>query len=126
MQVETDSEKEDGKHDELLAELTSMGFDLEESKKCLESMGTNMQKIIDFLSNTKSKNFDELKSNLNTVQPSCSKTQEFREKIGKAIDAQKLMSTLAEEMPEDDEAYLDFNTDEDLFFINKYYSLLES
>lgn len=43
----------------------------------------------------------------------------------KTAEAQNLLSKISSEIPEDDEAYLDLNTDEDAFYINKYYSLLD-
>ena len=43
----------------------------------------------------------------------------------KTAEAQNLLSKISSEIPEDDEAYLDLNTDDDSFYINKYYSLLD-
>jgi len=44
--------------------------------------------------------------------------------LEKRLNAKELLNNLANEIPDDDEAYLDLNLDEDTFFINKYYSLL--
>ena len=38
----------------------------------------------------------------------------------------RLIDSLAKEMPDDSEAYLDFNLDEDGFYIDKYRSMLNS
>ncbi|CAF0966900.1 unnamed protein product [Brachionus calyciflorus] len=124
---DVESEKEDDKYDEILSQLISMGFDLETCKLCLKTIGPNLQKSIEFLTQNKNESLELFKQKLEEIQPSCSKqTEELRQNLSKAIDAQKLLSNLAGEIPEDDEAYLDLNTDDDLYFINKYYSLLEA
>ena len=112
-----------------------MGFDLELGKLCLKAFKNDLQKAINFFLENKLNplgqqepiNFESIKEKLkklikdhkvNDDQPGTSTDLEKR------LNAKELLSNLANEIPDDDEAYLDFNLDEDTFFINKYYSLL--
>jgi hypothetical protein len=105
-----------------------MGFDLKLSKLCLKAFNNNLEKSIEFFNRNKEMNYEQIKESLKIIResmPSDNDTLDvIQSNLEKTKNAQELLSNIAKEMPDDDEAYLDFNLDEDAFFINKYYSLL--
>lgn len=111
----------------LLSRLVSLGYDLNLCKLCLKAFKNNIQKSIDF--------FFENKADLNDLTLLESKLNDLininvnklsSEDIEKANNARKLINNLKSEISQDDEAYLDLNLEEDAFFINKYYSLINN
>lgn len=114
-----------------------MGFDLELGKLCLKAFKNNLQKAINFFLENKLNplgqqepfDFELIKEKLKKLIKD-NKDAENDELPGtstdleKRLNAKELLNNLANEIPDDDEAYLDLNLDEDTFFINKYYSLL--
>ncbi len=114
-----------------------MGFDLELAKLCLKAFKNNLQKAINFFLENKLNpleqqeplHFETMKEKLKKLINE-NKDAESEERPGtskdleKCLNANELLNNLANEIPDDDEAYLDFDLDEDTFFINKYYSLL--
>jgi hypothetical protein len=117
--------------------LAAMGFDLELAKLCLKAFKNNLQKAINFFLENKLNpleqqeplHFETMKEKLKKLINE-NKDAESEERPGtskdleKCLNANELLNNLANEIPDDDEAYLDFDLDEDTFFINKYYSLL--
>ena len=121
-----------------------MGYDFDLAQLCLKAFQGNIQKATNFfLENRELINDpDALKAKLTTLGPNASSTtnevkpstskktpeslEKALEKLEKQKNAQTLLDEIAGEMPEDDEAYLDLNTEEDTFFLNQYYSLLDS
>jgi hypothetical protein len=107
-----------------------MGFDTKLSKLCLKAFNNNLEKSLEFFNRNKDSlfNYEYIKEKLKLIRnsmPSDNDTLDTIESnLEKTKNAQELLSNIAKEMPDDDEAYLDFNLDEDAFFINKYYSLL--
>lgn len=103
-----------------------MGFDVERAKQVLKAFNNDLAKAASFLLENMSTNTgQELKKKIEDLLKSAIEDQEPSELKQKKLEqAQNLMSKLSAEMPDDDEDYLDLNTDEDAFFINKYYSLL--
>ena len=139
--------------DDLISQMSSMGYDLEMCKLCLEAFRNDLAKAVNFFLENKDNLLDsnlikskleaiiqQSKSNSNSPtssrgaqgsdQPTTSASsllaEQLHENITKTKNAQDLLDNLAKEMPDDDEAYLDLNVDEDALFINKYYSLLDS
>ena len=109
-----------------------MGYDLDLCKLCLQVFNSDLNKAIHFF--LENKGILEDKHNLKTKLESLIKDKsssnennsiEHQNKIEKAYKANRLLNKIAKDMPEDDEAYLDFNMEEDAFYINKYYSLLD-
>lgn len=98
-----------------------MGLDENLSKLCVDKLGNNLGQIIDFINNNKGRSFSDLKCQLNSILPEGS-----IKKFEKKMEAQMIIDQVVSELPEDDEAYLDFNAEDDLLFIKKYYSLLDS
>lgn len=108
-----------------------MGYDLETCKLCLQAFDNNIQKTVNFFVENKNIIFDssKIKEKLEEIisnkekygqtsegtTASSSITDEIVNKIEKTRNAQMLINDLAQEMPEDDEAYLDLNTEEDFF-----------
>jgi len=107
-----------------------MGFDPKLSKLCLKAFNNNLKKSLEFFTHNKDSLFNieyikEKLRNIRDLMPSDNDTLDVIESnLEKTKNAQELLSNIAKEMPDDDEAYLDLNLDEDAFFINKYYSLL--
>ena len=108
-----------------------MGYDLDISKLCLEAFKNNMDKVISFFSEKSGENLEEQIKDIIRKETGLADQVEFDNKpttsklaAEKAVNAKKLLDNLAVKMPEDDEAYLDLNMDEDVIFIEKYYSLL--
>ena len=99
-----------------------MGFDRKLSKLCLKAFNNNLEKSIEFFNRNKD-SYEQIKEKLKLIRdsmPSESDTLDAIEShLEKTKNAQELLSNIAKEMPDDDEAYLDFNLDEDAFFINK-------
>lgn len=116
--------------DEVLSQLSSMGYDLELCRLCLGAFENNLQKAVNFFLENKNDmlNVNLIKEKLQNVieKKSGERPCSSKEDSEKTLNAQKIISNLAQEMPDDDEAYLDFNIEEDAFYINKYFSLLES
>ena len=127
--------------------MVSMGYDLELAELCLKAFQGDIQKATNFfienrellkdpnaikallssklpLSQPLSQNTGETKPS--TSQASLEAVVKVKENLEKQKHAKDLLDEIAGEMPEDDEAYLDLNTEEDAFFLNKYYSLLDS
>ena len=106
-----------------------MGYDLELCKMCLQAFDNDINKAINFFLENKNDLLDNeiIKSKLESMVSKASSIQESdkQNKLEKAYKANRLLNTIAKDMPEDDEAYLDLNIDEDAFYINKYYSLLD-
>ncbi len=109
-----------------------MGYDLDLCKLCLQVFNSDLNKAINFFLENKGilEDKDNLKTKLeslikNKSIPNEKSTIEHQNKIEKAYNAKRLLNKIAKDMPEDDEAYLDFNMEEDAFYINKYYSLLD-
>lgn len=104
-----------------------MGFDFDTAKRAFEAFSNNFEKAANFLA----ENANEKATTTNSKTELIEKIQNLinpqlsPEMIQKKIQAQSLINKISTEMPDDDEAYLDLNTDEDAFFINKYYSLLD-
>lgn len=104
-----------------------MGYDLNLCKLCLTAFKNNIQKSIDFfcrnLSNLADLNLmeEKLKEIIDKNRDELNVTPE---EIEKAENAQKFIDSIKKDINEDDEAYLDLNLEEDAFYINKYYSLL--
>ena len=94
-----------------------MGYDADLARSVLQSFNSNIEKTLDFLlSNQNRENIEkELKK---MVDPSTAANVE------EMLKAKKAKELIHNDVPEDDEEYLDFNLDEDALFINKYYSLL--
>lgn len=117
-------------HSNQTKKLSSMGFDLDVCKQAFDAFQSDMEKTLNFmLENRNSGEAQDLKNKVEelvqsvTDRPRTSKDDfEMRQKT---LDAQSLLSKLSAEMSEDDEAYLDLNTDEDAFYIDKYLSMLE-
>lgn len=85
----------------------------------------NKHEFNDVTSESAKEKMDQLLGNLASRQsdPGASTSREMEEKT---LEAQKLLKKISAEMPADDEEYLDLNIDEDAFYINKYYSLLDN
>lgn len=98
-----------------------MGFKKDLSELCVDKLGNNLEKIVDYMNNNKGQTSSDLEFQLDSILPGCSS-----KKIKKTMEAQKIIDQVVSELPEDDEAYLDFSVEDDLFFIKKYYSLLDS
>ena len=94
---------------------------------CLKSFKNNIQKSIDFFFENKADlhDFTLLESKLNDLI-NINVNKLSSEDIEKANSARKLINNLKSEISQDDEAYLDLNLEEDAFFINKYYSLINN
>ena len=109
----------------LLSRLVSLGYDLNLCKLCLKAFKNNIQKSIDFFFENKAdlNDFTLLESKLNDLI-NINVNKLSSEDIEKANNARKLINNLKSEISQDDEAYLDLNLEEDAFFINKYYSLI--
>lgn len=88
-----------------------------------------MEKAANFLLENRSESeTQELKQKLESVLQGLNIPKSVESELEmrkKTAEAQNLLSKISSEIPEDDEAYLDLNTDEDAFYINKYYSLLD-
>ena len=125
-----------------MKKLSAMGFNKEMSKLCLKAFKNNMNKSLDFFTQNKDlmssldpNNFNSIRDKLKNLieankEASTSSSSEdtasaLLDEMEKTKNAQELIANLASEMPKDEDAYLDFNLDEDSFFINKYYSLLD-
>ena len=125
------------------SQLVAMGYDFELAELCLKAFRGNLQKATDFFLENRELINDPsaIKAKLSTLTPTTASSEEVKpctsqakpeglekalEKLEKQKNAQTLLDEIAGEMPEDDEAYLDLNTEEDAFYINKYYSLLDS
>lgn len=106
-----------------------MGYDLELCRLCLQVFQNDLNKAIHFFLENKDTlhNLATVKTKLESMIAKTSKTARPDEldKLEKAINAKKLLKNIANDMSDDDEAYLDLNLEEDAFYINKYYSLLE-
>ena len=111
----------------LLSRLVSLGYDLNLCKLCLKAFKNNIQKSIDFFFENKAdlNDFTLLESKLNDLI-NINVNKLSSEDIEKANNARKLINNLKSEISQDDEAYLDLNLEEDAFFINKYYSLINN
>lgn len=115
----------------VLNQLISMGFDKSLAKMCLKAFNNNMDKSLEFFDRNKESlaDSDLIKDKLKEIRnlmPEAGQTLDAIEaELEKKKNAEGIISELAKEMPEDDEAYLDLNLEDDTFFINKYYSLLE-
>ena len=101
-----------------------MGFDLELARQTFEAFKNDFGKTANFLLENSQQGepaTEELRKKVNSLlnRPLSPEIQQ------KTQQAQELLSKISAEMPDDDEAYLDLNTDEDAFYINKYYSLLD-
>ncbi len=101
-----------------------MGYTYEISKLCIEAFNNDLQKIINYLSekNKPSSELDDLMIELKQIISYNNKIK--INKIEKIENSKEILKNLASEMPEDDEAYLDLNLEEDMFYIKKYYSYL--
>jgi len=109
-----------------------MGYDLELCKLCLQVFNSDLNKAVNFFLENKSllQDKDVLKTKLESlIKTDSNKIEnnhfEQLDKIEKAHKANVLLNKIAKDMPEDDEAYLDLNIEEDALYINKYYSLLD-
>lgn len=120
-----DFEKEDD-----LEKLIAMGFSLDLCNLCLRAFDNDLKNAIQFLSENKNEWNDLEILLLKHIEAQNDSELEEASTSGtcnkNAETAKKIFAGLAEEMTKDDEAYLDFNLDEDSFFINKYYSLLRT
>lgn len=99
----------------------------------LSAFSNNADKTMNFMMENRelmTRSLEMFKTKLTEMaganQATSSKSSEMVDQLLKKANAQNLMENLAGEIPDDDEAYLDLNTDEDEFYINKYYSLLDS
>lgn len=124
-----------------------MGYEIELSKLCLEAFNLNIQKSIDYLLSKQNlfttpngltmlehelrhlvehnKNLNKLNDTTSTTASTSKATNDEKvDNFKRKIEAKALLDDLAKDMPEDGEEYLDFNLDDDLLYINKYYSLL--
>ena len=108
--------------------LNSMGYDLDLCKLCLQVFNSDLNKAVNFF--LENKTILQDKNALKTKLESLIKTDsnkieknslEHQNKIEKAHKANILLNKIAKDMPEDDEAYLDLNIDEDVLYINKYF-----
>jgi hypothetical protein len=104
-----------------------LGFSREMVKSRIEKFGShNLKEARDFfmtnlnLIQSNASHEDELKKKLDE-----SKLDERLEMAEKTQRAQDLLHGLVQEMPDDDENYLDFDLEQDDFYINKYNSLLD-
>jgi hypothetical protein len=127
-QYET-GEKSEMSDDALLSQLHSMGYDLELCKLCLQAFDSDLNKALNFFLENKNSLHDaaSIKCKLEDILKISDNTldRDKQTKAEKAHKANQLLNNIVKDMPDDDEAYLDLNMEEDSFYINKYYSLLE-
>jgi hypothetical protein len=102
-----------------------MGYDQEVAKLSLQAFGSNIQKSMEFfMSNQNAKSVEELQKELLKLIKNDQVASAATTSIEEIMKAKKAKELINNDVPEDDEEYLDFNLDEDSLFINKYYSLL--
>jgi hypothetical protein len=102
----------------------SLGLDKNLGQLCLKVFENNVHKSIHFINENSNilNDYPLLESKLKEL---IKKTTNLSDQdIEKSENARKIIKNLKNEISQDDEAYLDFNLDDDAFFINKYYSLL--
>lgn len=102
----------------------SLGLEKNLGQLCLKVFENNVQKSIHFINENSNilNDYPLLESKLKEL---IKKTTNLSDQdIEKSENARKIIKNLKNEISQDDEAYLDFNLDDDAFFINKYYSLL--
>ena len=111
----------------VISKLVSMGYDVNVCRLCLSAFKNNISKSIQFFVQNKddSAGLEQKLNELIRKQTERNLNMSPHE-LEKAENARKLVENLKKEISDDDEAYLDFNLDDDSFFINKYYSLLNS
>lgn len=110
--------------------LVSMGYDVNVCRLCLTAFKNSIPKSIEFLCENKDnlRDWASIESKLNDIirRKTERKLNMSPDELEKAENARKLVDDLKKEIADDDEAYLDFNLDDDTLFINKYLSLLNS
>ena len=104
-----------------------MGYDLDMCKLCLQAFNSDLNRAVNFFLENKNliQEKEQLKSKLESLINMDLKKIDTNVKSEKALKASVLLNKIAKDIPEDDEAYLDLNMDEDAIYINKYYSLLD-
>ena len=104
--------------------LMSLGLDKNLGQLCLKVFENNVHKSIHFINENSNilNDYPLLESKLKELIKKTSNLSD--QDIEKSENARKIIKNLKNEITQDDEAYLDFNLDDDAFFINKYYSLL--
>ena len=106
-----------------------MGYDMELCQLCLQAFTNDLNKAINFFLENKDALADVafIKTKLNSIirNMDISSHHDQQKQLEKALNAKNLLNSITKDIPDDDEAYLDLNLEEDAFYINKYYSLIE-
>ncbi|XP_052813375.1 NEDD8 ultimate buster 1-like [Mya arenaria] len=114
--------------DEMIAQVTSMGFEPEMAKWALQKNEGNVGKAIEDLIESGG----SIQSPLDDEQPGTSgssdncPTEENQSKVQQQKEEKEAINRLVSDLPEDEEDYLDLTLDEEREFLQQYQSMLNS